>query len=239
MVLVQQKGFITLIFIASLIWTAALDRPDGHYHFWVLGSRSDLSLIVKSREGSVAVVNPLPSADFLEKLGRRLPFYQRDLDLVVLEDASPASSKSLAALEQRYQVHQVWLPKVYQNISKDYKVIQLSGWESRQWRGLTWSTWSIPDFEVVNRVESGPRSLLWAGSSKEQFWQAVPDKKPVEQLIGPPVGKSGWLGQDIVEIFHPQLVVTNQQVKSSTPVKSAKELEIVWREGSWYIGEDR
>jgi competence protein ComEC len=90
-----------LIIIAS-------QKPDGRLHVWVLDVGQGDAILVRTPGGHTALVDGGPGATpVLNAVGRYLPMWQRDLDLVVLTHPQQDHLMGLVELLARYQVGQV------------------------------------------------------------------------------------------------------------------------------------
>lgn len=226
--MVNSKILVTVAFVITLIWSAALSRPDGRVHIWAIGAKSNLSLVVRSRSGELAVVNPQKSANFLSSLGGKIPFHKRDLSLVVLINDSRSSQEALSEIEKRYQVAEVWAPVSDVYVSKNTKIYQISGWQNLGWQDIIWQNWSVLGYDLLTTLEFGNHRLMFANKGNADFWASVPDQRGVEVLVGPLVSGSGWSGKSLQELVNPNLQIVNQEVDSAVPLKIAGEVEIVW-----------
>lgn len=214
--------------MATLVWTAALTYPDGKVHIWAVGSKSSLSLVIRSPGGNWGLVNPQKSTDFLSAVGEKMPFYTREINLVVLLNSSASSFEALSELEKRYFIKEVWLPKTEVKAPFNIKMIELEGQEVRSWQGIVWHSWAIPSRDMVSTLEISTNRLMFANRGDKELWDSIPEVTPVSVLVGPVVGRSSWSGRDLQELVRPSLHIVNEEVESLVPTKVAGEVEIVW-----------
>lgn len=235
MAIFSYKAVLAVVIIVmGVIWSAALTQPDGKTHLWILGSKGDFSLIIRSGEGQTALINPKSDPRFLEILGKKLPFFDRSLALVVLTRANDSSNSALAALENRYSLSEIWLPESNLNYTKGIKSSQMSGWQEHDRLGIRWQTWQVPGQETMVRLSKNISSLVLVGRSKSEVWSSWPKELGSSVVVGPPLKGSEWLGSDLVSRFEPELVVTDGAL-SQIAHQIAGEVEIVWDNDSWYI----
>lgn len=218
----------------GVVWSAALTQPDGKTHLWIIGSKGDFSLIIRSGEGQTALINPKTDPRFLEILGKKLPFFDRSLALVVLTRANDSSNSALAALEKRYSLSEIWLPESNLKYTKGIKSSQMSGWQEHDRLEIQWQTWQVPGQETMVRLSKNITSLVLVGKSKPEVWASWPQESRSTALVGPPLRGSEWLGSELVSRFEPGLVVTDGAV-NGVNYQIAGEVEIVWDRDSWYI----
>ncbi len=94
--------------LVVLIWLALLGVPDGRLHVYFLNVGQGDAILIVAPDGRQILVDggPSPSALFNE-LGAVLPFWDRDLDLVVLTHPDGDHVTGLIPLFDRYQVARV------------------------------------------------------------------------------------------------------------------------------------
>ncbi|MFL5734601.1 MAG: ComEC/Rec2 family competence protein, partial [Chloroflexia bacterium] len=100
---------LSVPFIAAfvlLLVTAQL--PDGRLHIWVLDAGQGDSILVKTPKGHVALIDGGPGATpVLNGVGQHVPFWQRNLDLLVLTHPQQEHMMGFVELLGRYGVGQV------------------------------------------------------------------------------------------------------------------------------------
>jgi len=80
-----STGLTALAIIASLLWRAAADQPDGHLHLTILDVGAGDAVLIQSPTSRNVLVDGGPSSIALsDALGRRLPLFDRHLDWLVL-----------------------------------------------------------------------------------------------------------------------------------------------------------
>lgn len=218
----------------GVVWSAALTQSDGKIHLWIIGSKGDFSLIIRSGEGQTALINPKSDPRFLEILGKKLPFFDRSLALVVVTRSNDSSSSALVTLGKRYSLSEIWLPETNLNYPKDIKISQMSGWKEQDRLGINWQTWQVPGEETIVRLAKSTASLILVGKSKPDVWSSWPQDLVSTVLVGPPLKGSDWLGSTLTSRFEPELVVADGVI-TGVAHRIAGEVEIVWDNNSWYI----
>ncbi len=90
---------------AALIWAIALSRPDGKLHVWFLSVGAGNAVLIQSPQGAHILVDGGENPTQLRTaLGDRLPFNQRDLDLLIVTQPKPTTISALPPLFDRYTV---------------------------------------------------------------------------------------------------------------------------------------
>ena len=96
------------LFVLALLLVAAAQRPDGKLHLWVLDIGQGDAILLRTPNGHTALIDGGPGATpLLSEMGERLPFWQRNLDLVVLTHPNQDHMMGLIEVLERYQVDQV------------------------------------------------------------------------------------------------------------------------------------
>ena len=94
-----------LALIAVLVWTAALSLPDGRLHVSFLDVGQGDAIFIVTPGGRQILVDGGPSPTLLASyLGRRMPFWDRSLDVVVLTHPDEDHAAGLIPILERYRV---------------------------------------------------------------------------------------------------------------------------------------
>ncbi|MBN2502972.1 MAG: ComEC/Rec2 family competence protein [Anaerolineales bacterium] len=95
--------FVSLALFASLTWQAALTAPDGMLHLTVLDVGTGDGLLIQTPEGRYVLVDGGPSATRLsDALGRRLPLFHRQLDVLVVAGPREEQIAALPSVVERF-----------------------------------------------------------------------------------------------------------------------------------------
>ena len=96
---------VGLLVVLLLIQT---QRADGRLHVWVLDVGQGDAILVRTPRGHTALIDGGPGATpLLNEMGEHLPFWQRDLDLMVLTHPHQDHVMGLIEVLDRYDVDQV------------------------------------------------------------------------------------------------------------------------------------
>jgi competence protein ComEC len=97
-----------LAVIALLVWLAAAAQPDGRTHVTFLDVGEGDAALIETPTGQQILINGGRSPSrLLAHLGKRVPFYDRSLDLIVLTDDRPGHLDGLLPVLERYRVDAV------------------------------------------------------------------------------------------------------------------------------------
>ncbi len=94
-----------------LVWRGFFSAPDGRLHLILLDVGTGSAVYLESPSGQKLLINGGPSTRLLsDQLGRRLPPFQRELDLVLVASPRPEDLDALAGVLPRFQPESViWL----------------------------------------------------------------------------------------------------------------------------------
>lgn len=94
--------------LAVLVWTAALQMPDGRLHVWFLDVGHGNAILIQTPRGAQILVDGGPNPTELRRaVGDALPFWDHDLDLLIVTQPSPDEIGALPALLDAYTVQTV------------------------------------------------------------------------------------------------------------------------------------
>jgi competence protein ComEC len=100
-----------LLLAAALVWLVALTPPDRRLSVTVMDVGQGEAILIEDPEGHRILVDGGPSPSAIEAaLGRRLPFYDRRIDLIVLTHPQADHLGGLPAVMDRYKVGAVMAP---------------------------------------------------------------------------------------------------------------------------------
>jgi competence protein ComEC len=94
--------------VAGLLWAIVLSRPDGKLHIWFLAVGEGNAVLIQTPQGAHILVDGGENPTQLRTaLGDRLPFYKRDLDLLIITKPNRFNITALPPLFERYTVKAV------------------------------------------------------------------------------------------------------------------------------------
>ncbi|MDQ5824647.1 MAG: hypothetical protein M3441_10625 [Chloroflexota bacterium] len=101
-------GLVVPVVALLMLLVIVGQQPDGRLHLWVLDVGQGEAILLKTPQGHTAVIDGGPGATpLLNGIGNRLPFWQRDINLVVLTRPVQDRLMGLVDLMGRYEVGQV------------------------------------------------------------------------------------------------------------------------------------
>jgi competence protein ComEC len=96
-------AFAFLFICMTLLWRSAASAGDGQLHITFLDVSSADAILVQTPEGRNVLINGGPSAAGLsDELGRRLPFFSRRLDWLVIASTDEDDVSALPRVVERY-----------------------------------------------------------------------------------------------------------------------------------------
>jgi competence protein ComEC len=110
---------------ALLAWLAALSAPDGRLHVTFFDVGQGEAVLLETPSGRQVVVDGGPSGTAMTAhLGRRMPFWDRALDVVVLTDRGDAHAAGLVPVVERYAVAHFWSPEAGEGAPAAYEALR-------------------------------------------------------------------------------------------------------------------
>jgi len=111
--MMRTTGTVALAVVVILVWVAVANLPDGKLHVAFLDVGQGDAILVRTPAGNRLLIDGGPSpALLLSALGRRLPFWDRRIDLVLLSHPHEDHLLGLLSVVERYQVRQVLMSDV-------------------------------------------------------------------------------------------------------------------------------
>jgi competence protein ComEC len=96
---------LALVVGAVLLWTAVPLLPDGRLHVTMLNVEDGSAVLIQTPEGRRILVDGGPRAStLLSQVGRRLSWWDRRIDVVVLSNPKPTRLAGLVGVLERYDV---------------------------------------------------------------------------------------------------------------------------------------
>jgi competence protein ComEC len=119
---VRTRALVGALALAALlVWLAVLAAPDGKLHVTFLDVGQGNAVLVETPAGRQVVINGGPSGTTMTAhLGRRMPFWDRTLDLVALTDLEDEHVSGLVPVAKRYGVATLWQPSPSDEVSSAY-----------------------------------------------------------------------------------------------------------------------
>jgi competence protein ComEC len=235
--------FSGLVVVVSLVWQAALSAPDGKLHVTVLDVGTGSAILIQTPQGRYVLVDGGPSARRLsDGVGRRLPLFHRELDLIVVASPLEEHVAGLPPVIERFPIGEVlWAGAP--NLSREARYLE----ETLVDVGVPVNTAQIGQvvdlgegawLEVLTVGERGATLLLvW-----NNFRMVLPlgadfdalDSLNIGKAVGPvtallladsgyaPVNPPEW-----IENLHPQLVLLSVDAGDYQGLPSPETLEAV------------
>jgi competence protein ComEC len=181
-----------LLVTAVLIWLAVASLPDGKLHVTFLDLDKGDAVYIRTPSGRQVLISGATSSEMAAHLGRRMPFWDRSLDLVVLTQAGSGQWTALLPVLERVQVeYMLYAPQVCtwgacaqgQELVREQGIIvqqAIGGMVADLGLGVVLTVLHPPDARsseqddpVVVRVDYGQTCFLIAGSAGQRALEAM------------------------------------------------------------------
>lgn len=107
----NKYSFAVLLIAAFLLWMAAANASDGNLHVTFFGPGEGESVLIQTPSGKNILVGGGPSPEKLNlALGKRLAFWDKKIDLLVVPAPASTPVPGLTAVLRRYAVERVLEP---------------------------------------------------------------------------------------------------------------------------------
>ncbi|MDD5093219.1 MAG: DNA internalization-related competence protein ComEC/Rec2 [Dehalococcoidia bacterium] len=98
---------LLLLGTAVLIWVAVLTAPDNRLHIFILDVGQGDAILIQKGHQQILIDGGPSSAKLCDQLGKKLPFWDRTIELVVLTHPDGDHITGLIEVLQRYEVKRV------------------------------------------------------------------------------------------------------------------------------------
>jgi competence protein ComEC len=158
---------LPLLVVAILVWSVALNTPDDKLHISFLDVGQGDAILIQTPNGQDILIDGGPDPQKINlELSKKLPFWDRTIDLVVCTQPHADHVTGLVEVLQRYKVKRVLDPEVSYNSSIYQEWCNLV--EDKEieyniaWAGQEIDLGSGIEMEVLNPPEG-----LWEGTSDD------------------------------------------------------------------------
>jgi len=114
-----------LCVILISIWAAIAQAPDDKFHLSVLNVGQGDSILIQDPGGKNILVDGGPDNSILNELGQKIPFYNRNIDAIILTHPHADHLFGLIEVLKRYNVGQIYLTGVTQTTNEYLEFLQL------------------------------------------------------------------------------------------------------------------
>ncbi|MCC6643798.1 MBL fold metallo-hydrolase [Candidatus Peregrinibacteria bacterium] len=133
-----MRKWVLIIGIALswfLAWAIA-GLPDGHLRVWFLDVGQGDAILMRLPAGEWVMVDGGPDAKVLDWMGRIMPFYERQIELVVMSHPHADHINGLVEVMQRFEVKNMLLSGVKYNYAGYQKILEdAASQKTRLWYG--------------------------------------------------------------------------------------------------------
>lgn len=105
----RYNFWLALLIIAGAIWAGVLSHHDPNFRVYFLNVGQGDSSYIEMPGGKDALIDGGPNDRVLTELGQIMPFYDKDLDLVIVTHNHADHLAGLIGVLQRYKVREIWI----------------------------------------------------------------------------------------------------------------------------------
>ncbi len=226
-----------LVVAAVVVWASVAQEPDKLLHFYALNIGQGDSLYIKLPDGKDILIDGGPDDNVLEELGRVMPFYDHELDLVVATHNHSDHISGLVDVLKHYRVKEIWLTGAVHNTrtfsdwleavkdeqDEDAKVVKIQAGHHKDFDGVTFDTlFPLADYEgkrpqdqhdatIVAKMRYGDINFLLTGDLNEgheaQILAAEKDILRAQILKVPHHGSATGLSNEFLEAVSPKVAI--------------------------------
>ncbi|MFC1686454.1 ComEC/Rec2 family competence protein [Patescibacteria group bacterium] len=124
----SKKSFLIICFILAIFWAGFIyfsTRPDGNLHVYFLNVGQGDAILIQTPSGDDILIDGGPDESVLSELGEVLPFWDREIELMILTHPDSDHVSGLVSVLERYKVDEVWLTGIVHHSSFYEKFLNL------------------------------------------------------------------------------------------------------------------
>lgn len=251
---VALTGIFAFLFICMiLIWRASATTGDGQLHITFFDVGSANAVLIQTPEGRNVLINGGPSTSELsDELGRRLPFFSKKLDWLVIASTNENDLSALPRVVERYPPQSVlWSGNVQASFSSQTLDQYFADHEIPVIRAETGQKLELGDGSFIEVQAAGPRgsvlfiqyknfrALLPIGVS-EGTYEFIEYGNVIDTVDVLLLADSGYAPSnppDLIENLNPRLVVLSVGAGDPDGLPSQDVLDSL--DGYSYLRTDR
>lgn len=120
-----QLLFLTLILVGYLAWLIWQSWPDSQFRFWVLDVGQGNAELIVTPDNHQILYDGGPDDTILLELGRRMPFWDRTIEYVIISHFHADHITGLIEVLRRYQVGEIWISGATYTTDQYHELMEL------------------------------------------------------------------------------------------------------------------
>lgn len=117
--------WLALIIIAGAVWAGVFEHHKPDFRVWFLDVGQGDSSYIEMPDGKDALIDGGPNSKVLTELGQVMPFYDKELDLVILTHNHADHLNGIVEVLKRYNVREMWISGAIHTSDKYLEMLQL------------------------------------------------------------------------------------------------------------------
>lgn len=157
----NNKVLVLLLIIAVAVWLAIASKPDDLLHIYFCDVGQGDAVLIKTPQGRKILVDGGPGDQVLKCLSEALPFYDHDLDLVILTHPHADHLGGLIEVLRTYQIKKLIFQQVPYESADYQEFVDLV-------REKKLPVWEVVAGDIL-ALDQQSRAEVWYPLSKEEI----------------------------------------------------------------------
>lgn len=255
-----QLLFFGAIIANVLVWSVYFSAPDQKMHINVFDVGQGDSILVQTRGGYTILVDGGPDGKVMSALGKKIPFYSKNIDLLVLTHPQSDHYGGLIEVIKSYQIKTLWIngessdSKFYREfeelvLEKNIKKVVVSSGDQLLLSDNTEikvispkkkiSTSDPNVNSIVLHISYGDFDAYLTGDADSQVQPYSSKTEPVELLKVPHHGGKNALKESFVLELSPEISVISVGARNPYGHPRADTIDILKRSGTKIFRTDK
>lgn len=255
-----KSALISILVINIIVWGFYFSLPDGKLHVKVYDVGQGDSIFIRTPEGKNILIDGGPDNKVLEYLGKDIPFYSKNIDLVILTHPDADHLSGLVEVLKQYKVKQVWVngkdknSRIYQDWKRTLEELNINVQKVNASHKFTFGenlvldvVWPPKDFDssqtnlsaIVVKLSYGSFDSLLTADADKSVQPYTSSRSQVEFFKVPHHGAAESVSEEFLKLISPEVSVIS--VGEKNPYEHPKQitLDLLQKSGSKIYRTDK